>query len=210
MLIYNLSLNVKLLGRCLARALKDSRMLDLPISNLMARALLNEEEYFQFNDLQSLDSQLHRSLQQLKSFIHTNQTDSVEGKSFYLKNISLLKSIFFLQIILKQSKELYLDFNLPGYQNIELLKNGKNKPVNGDNLGQYIDLVAHWSMVEGTRRQFEALRCGFNELFNISKLQCFLPWELPRLFCGSERQRWTVRRVKKISTYIIIILRFSN
>ena len=55
----------------------------------MARALLNEEEYFQFNDLQSLDSQLHRSLQQLKSFIHTNQTDSVEGKSFYLKKIKI-------------------------------------------------------------------------------------------------------------------------
>ena len=73
-------------------------MLDLPISNLMARALLNEEEYFQFNDLQSLDSQLHRSLQQLKSFIHTNQTDSVEGKSFYLKKIIknniILKSNF--------------------------------------------------------------------------------------------------------------------
>ena len=50
----------------------------------MARALLNEEEYFQFNDLQSLDSQLHRSLQQLKSFIHTNQTDSVEGTLFSL------------------------------------------------------------------------------------------------------------------------------
>ena len=77
-----LNYSFKLLGRCLARALKDSRMLDLPISNLMARALLNEEDYFQFNDLQSLDSQLHRSLQQLKSFIHTNQTDSVEGILF--------------------------------------------------------------------------------------------------------------------------------
>ena len=54
-------------------------MLDLPISDLMARGLLNEEEYFSFNDLQSLDSQLHRSLQQLKGLIHSNQTDSVEG-----------------------------------------------------------------------------------------------------------------------------------
>ena len=69
----------QLLGRCLARSLKDSRMLDLPISDLMSRGLLQEEEYFSFNDLQSLDSQLHRSLQQLKSLIHTNQTDSVEG-----------------------------------------------------------------------------------------------------------------------------------
>jgi len=48
-------------------------------------------------------------------------------------------------------------------------------------------------MVEGVRRQFQALRAGFNELFDIKKLGLFLPWELPRLFCGSERARWTVR-----------------
>ena len=71
-------------------------MLDLPISNLMARALLNEEEYFQFNDLQSLDSQLHRSLQQLKSFIHTNQTDSVEGTLFSLFPTYTIKMWFYI------------------------------------------------------------------------------------------------------------------
>ena len=75
---------------------------------------------------------------------------------------------------------------------VSFLKGGKNKPVNGRNLVQYIDLVSHWSMVEGVRRQFQALRAGFNELFDVKKLQLFLPWELPRLFCGSERARWTV------------------
>ena len=64
----------------MARSLKDSRMIDMPISNLMSRVLLGETDYLHFYDLQSLDQQLHRSLQQLKSFIHTNQTDSVEGK----------------------------------------------------------------------------------------------------------------------------------
>ena len=63
----------------MARSLKDSRMIDLPISMLMSRVLLDEMDYFHFYDLQSLDSQLYRSLQQLKSFIHSNQTDSVEG-----------------------------------------------------------------------------------------------------------------------------------
>ena len=63
----------------MARSLKDSRMIDLPISILMSRVLLDEADYFHFYDLQSLDQQLYRSLQQLKSFIHTNQTDSVEG-----------------------------------------------------------------------------------------------------------------------------------
>ena len=89
-------------------------------------------------------------------------------------------------------EDLCLDFILPGHQNLELMKGGKNKPVLGENLEQYIDLVAHWSMVEGVRRQFSALKCGFNELFDIKKLSLFLPWELPRLFCGSERVRWTV------------------
>ena len=89
-------------------------------------------------------------------------------------------------------EDLCLDFILPGHQNLELMKGGKNKPVLGENLEQYIDLVAHWSMVEGVRRQFSALKCGFNELFDIKKLSLFLPWELPRLFCGSERARWTV------------------
>ena len=64
----------------MARSLKDSRMIDMPISNLMSRVLLGETDYLHFYDLQSLDQQLYRSLQQLKSFIHTNQTDSVEGK----------------------------------------------------------------------------------------------------------------------------------
>ena len=148
-------------------------MLDLPLSELMCRVLLSEEETFSFRDLFQLDSQLARSLQQLHSFAANDQADNVE--------------------------ELYLDFILPGHQNIELLKGGKNKPVLGRNLEQYIDLVAHWSMVEGVRRQFQAMRAGFNELFDIKKLKIFHPWELPRLFCGSERARWTVSTKFKVS-----------
>jgi hypothetical protein len=71
-------------------------MLDLPLSNLMCRVLLNEDETFTFRDLFQLDSQLARSLQQLHQFAANDEADNVE--------------------------ELYLDFNLPGYQNIELLK----------------------------------------------------------------------------------------
>ena len=159
-------------------------MLDLPLSDLMCRCLLGEEETFSFRDLFQLDAQLARSLQQLHTFAANDQADNVE--------------------------ELYLDFILPGHQNIELMKGGKNKPVLGRNLEAYIDLVAHWSMVEGVRRQFQALRTGFNELFDIKKLGLFLPWELPRLFCGSERARWTVRSFKfdrveyfKLPSYII-------
>ena len=82
----------------MARSLKDSRMLDLPISSLFCRAILGEQDYFQFNDLQSLDCQLHRSLQQLKTLIQSNQTDNVEGllitKNKRILNLSSIPFIF--------------------------------------------------------------------------------------------------------------------
>ena len=63
----------QMIGRILARTLKDSRMLDLPLSDLMCRALLGEEETFTFRDLFQLDAQLARSLQQLHQFAADNQ-----------------------------------------------------------------------------------------------------------------------------------------
>ena len=81
----------------MARSLKDSRMIDLPISMLMSRVLLDEADYFHFYDLQSLDKQLYRSLQQLKSFIHTNQTDSVEGTFLKFFTFGHLKRVLRFQ-----------------------------------------------------------------------------------------------------------------
>jgi len=78
----------QLFGRILSRAVKDSRMLDLPLSDLMCRVLLCEEDTFSFRDLFQLDAQLARSLQQLHTFAANDQADNVE--------------------------ELYLDFILPG------------------------------------------------------------------------------------------------
>jgi E3 ubiquitin-protein ligase TRIP12 len=53
-----------------------------------------------------------------------------------------------------------LDFVLPGYPNIELRRGGRDLPVTIHNLHQYISLVAHWFLVEGVSRQFEAFREG--------------------------------------------------
>jgi len=156
----------KFFGQLLGRALKDSRLLDLPLSPLLCRYLLSEEETFKFRDLYELDAQLARSLQQLHTFSSNGEADSID--------------------------ELYLDFVLPGYNKFELMKSGQNKAVNGDNLSQYIDLVTHWTMIEGVRRQFQAIKIGFSEVCDINNLKIFHPWELPRIFCGSERARWTV------------------
>ncbi|CAG5104741.1 Oidioi.mRNA.OKI2018_I69.chr1.g1498.t1.cds [Oikopleura dioica] len=156
----------KFFGQLLGRALKDSRLLDLPLSPLLCRYLLSEEETLKFRDLYELDAQLARSLQQLQTFSSNGEVDSID--------------------------ELYLDFVLPGFNKFELMKSGASKAVNGDNLSKYIDLVTHWTMLEGVRRQFQAIKIGFSEVCDIKHLKIFHPWELPRIFCGSERARWTV------------------
>lgn len=82
-------------------------------------------------------------------------------------------------------EELGLDFTLPGYPNIELRKGGKDMAVNLDNLGQYVNLVSHWLLVEGVSTQMEAVREGFESVFPVDTLQMFYPEELDQIFCGS-------------------------
>lgn len=46
-------------------------------------------------------------------------------------------------------EDLGLDFTLPGYPNIELMKGGKDVTVTLENLAQYVKLVSHWLLIEG-------------------------------------------------------------
>jgi E3 ubiquitin-protein ligase TRIP12 len=41
-----------------------------------------------------------------------------------------------------------------------------------------LQLVIHWSLVEGVSRQFEAFKEGFESVFPLSTLQCFYPEEV--------------------------------
>ena len=44
-------------------------------------------------------------------------------------------------------EDLGLDFTLPGYPNIELMKGGKDVTVTLENLAQYVKLVSHWLLI---------------------------------------------------------------
>lgn len=82
-------------------------------------------------------------------------------------------------------EDLGLDFTLPGYPNIELMKGGKDMAVTLDNLAQYVKLVSHWLLIEGVSSQMEAVREGFETVFPLGSLQMFYPEELDQIFCGS-------------------------
>lgn len=82
-----------------------------------------------------------------------------------------------------------------------------------------VQLVAHWTLVEGVQRQFEALREGFESIFPLASLGLFYPHEvsytysmtglcgescgntwcvcrqLEQVFCGCAHEAWDVRQL---------------
>ena len=78
-------------------------------------------------------------------------------------------------------EDLGLDFTLPGYPNIELMKGGKDVIVTLDNLAQYVKLVSHWLLIEGVSSQMESVREGFESVFPLNSLQMFYPEELDQV-----------------------------
>jgi len=85
-----------------------------------------------------------------------------------------------------------LDFTVPGYPALELVKNGKDKVVSLENLQQYLELLLHWLLKAGVCRQMEAVRDCLNGLIPLKHLRLFFAEEMDQLFCGarSEPESW--------------------
>ncbi|XP_052218873.1 E3 ubiquitin-protein ligase TRIP12-like isoform X2 [Dreissena polymorpha] len=180
----------KFLGKLMAKSLMDSRMLDIPLSEVFYKWLLGQEHSLTSSDLQYLDPVLSRSFNQLeevlrqKKRILADKSHTEESRRLALENLSIDGCSL---------ENLDLDFTLPGHPNIELKKGGKDKQVILDNLEEYLQLLTHWSLVEGVSRQFESLREGFESVFSLSSLQSFYPEELELLFCGNQEDVWDTK-----------------
>uniref|UniRef100_A0A2C9JV53 E3 ubiquitin-protein ligase n=1 Tax=Biomphalaria glabrata TaxID=6526 RepID=A0A2C9JV53_BIOGL len=180
----------KFLGKFMAKALMDSRMIDLPLSRVFYKWILSQENSLCSSDLYHVDRVLASSFQQLENLVHqkkqicSDKTLTEEEKKRATASLTMDGSSL---------EDLDLYFVLPGNENIELCKGGRDIQVVIDNLEEYLQLVMHWTLVEGISRQFEAFRDGFESLFPLSTLQCFYPEELEQLFCGNIADVWDVR-----------------
>ncbi|XP_059173399.1 E3 ubiquitin-protein ligase TRIP12-like [Physella acuta] len=180
----------KFLGKFMAKALMDSRMLDLPLSRVFYKWILAQENSLSSSDLYYVDKVLAQSFQQLENIVHQKK-QILNDKS--LTEESRRQALLNISIDGCSLEDLDLYFVLPGNENIELCKGGRDIQVCLDNLEEYLQLVLHWSLVEGISRQFDAFRDGFESLFPLSTLQYFYPEELEQLFCGNIADVWDVR-----------------
>jgi len=180
-----LKVKFNFVGKFIAKAVLDNRMVDLPFSLPFYQWLLKEESTFTSQDLRNIDPTIASTVSQLEGIVRKKrklEEDpklSPSEKQLKLKNLTMDGC---------PVEDLGLDFTLPGYPNIELMKGGKDMTVTLDNLAQYVKLVSHWLLIEGVSGQMESVREGFESVFPLTSLQMFYPEELDQIFCGSSVQ----------------------
>ncbi|XP_071716765.1 E3 ubiquitin-protein ligase UPL3-like isoform X2 [Rutidosis leptorrhynchoides] len=161
----------RLLGRVMAKALQDGRLLDLPLSVPFYKLVVGQE--LDLHDISLFDAEFGKTLLELQALVSRKQ---------YLESIHDRNEILNLRFRGAPIEDLCLDFTLPGYPNYILKTGDENVDLN--NLEEYISLVVDASVKTGVTRQMDAFRAGFNQVFDISSLQIFSPSELDYLLCG--------------------------
>ncbi|XP_043926988.1 E3 ubiquitin-protein ligase TRIP12 isoform X2 [Protopterus annectens] len=188
--IAKVKMKFRFLGKLLAKAIMDFRLLDLPLGLSFYKWMLRQELSFNSHDLFNIDPVIAKSVRHLEDIVR--QKKKLE-KDKSLSKDSLKQALEVLNMNGCSVEDLGLDYTLPGFPNIELKKGGKDICVTIDNLEEYVRLVVHWTLNEGVARQFESFRDGFESVFPLHHLQYFYPEELDQLLCGSKSEAWDVK-----------------
>lgn len=75
-------------------------------------------------------------------------------------------------------------FNLD--EGINLIPDGDNEIVTIHNVEDYLAKTVDFALCSGIRRQMEAFKAGFNQVFPIEKLGPFSPLEVKSMLCGDQ------------------------
>ena len=180
------------LGTFVAKALLDSRIIDLPFSSFFLELAVFDDQPKSrgalLHAIKHIDPSLHASLLKLKQcasikkMIDGDDSLSTDEKKRRIKEIKMQDVSI---------EDLSLDFTLPGYPDIELIEHGETIVVTLDNLDLYIDRVAELTVSEGIKRQVKAFRDGFNLVFPMSDLQSFTVSELGLMMGGAQEEDWS-------------------
>ncbi|KAF9957248.1 Ubiquitin fusion degradation protein 4 [Mortierella alpina] len=174
------------LGQFIAKAMLDSRIIDVPLSALFVSQLLGRSRKPRLQLVASIDPVLAQSLRSLQMFV-------VEKKRVYGMNLpSKEREVALKNIELDGSRleDMSLDFTLPGYSRIDLKSGGANIPVTIYNVEEYIELAVDMTVGRGIQAQVAAFQEGFNRVFSIQDLAGFRSEELVNLF-GSGEEDWS-------------------
>ena len=186
----------KMLGKFIARSMLDSRIIDVSLNPTFFRIGNHPSTVpLSLGAVKTVDGQLAKSLKLVRQF--ANEKKKIDENP----QLSAAKKTLAVQEIAIHGvriEDLSLDFTLPGYPAIELVKNGGNIHVTIDNVSSYVDKVIDLTLGSGVQRQVDAFRAGFSQVFSYSSLRAFTPNELVMLF-GRVEEDWSIESKLKTS-----------
>jgi E3 ubiquitin-protein ligase TRIP12 len=180
----------KMLGKFVARSMIDSRIIDLhfnPIFFRIGDATLSGVKP-SLGAVKIVDPGLARSLKAIKRFALAKKEIDEDPARTAAQKVADTENIVIDGV---KIDDLCLDFTLPGYPSIELESNGSQKRVTIDNVDSYLEKVIDMTLGSGVRRQVDAFRTGFSQVFPYSALSAFTPDELVTLF-GRVDEDWSL------------------
>ncbi|KAJ5550035.1 hypothetical protein N7535_002022 [Penicillium sp. DV-2018c] len=179
----------KVLGKFVARSMLDSRIIDISFNPAFFRIADTLSSVApSLGTVKLVDEDLAKSLMMLKQFVNAknaikeNDSLSAAQKAREIQNLTFQGA---------RVDDLGLDFSLPGYPAIELTPGGSDVPLTIENVDLYIERVIDMTLGTGVRRQIDAFRAGFSQVFPYSSLRAFTPSELVMLF-GQAQEDWSI------------------
>ncbi|KAF9890217.1 Ubiquitin fusion degradation protein 4 [Aspergillus nanangensis] len=179
----------KVLGKFVARSMLDSRIIDISFNPAFFR-IADSSSFVapSLGTVKAVDHDLANSLLLLKRFAIAKKAIEDDERLSHTQKQQKLQGV---EVDGVTVEDLGLDFTLPGYPNIDLIKNGSSEPVTIENVDMYVDRVVDMTLGSGVQRQVEAFRAGFSQVFPYSALRTFTPNELVMLF-GRAEEDWTI------------------
>ena len=181
------------LGRLLARAILDGRLLDLPLSPAFYTYMLGRKSELGLPNLLDVDPGLYRTVSQLNALCLEKDAISADAS---LTAAQKQEKIGAIRMKGASVEDLSMVFMLPGY-NIPLKEGGEDIDVTLDNLGEYVGAVVRFTLVETVRKQMDAVQRGFNSVFSLESMHMFTDSEVERLACGQQFKQWSKGDLKE-------------
>ena len=189
---------LKATGILMAKALLDGRLMNINFSPLLYKYLLGGATYFSLGDLKyvmpSLTDHVNTLVKIMKEVINIkdDHTLTSEEQQRALSDLKYDGCSF---------EDLCINFTIPGFPDIEMVKGGVNKFLSASNILGYLELLVWWFFYGGPQEKLECLREGFTSVLKKGYLTFIFPEDLERMLCGEEVGKWTVEELRQFVVF---------
>ncbi|RMZ75805.1 hypothetical protein DV738_g5313, partial [Chaetothyriales sp. CBS 135597] len=178
----------RMLGMFVARSMLDSRIIDISFNPTFFKLAAKDSTPLSIALLRTIDQELANSMAQLQKYANTKA--QIEREPL-LSPDEKTRAVQELRVKGATIEDLSLDFTLPGYPHIDLIDHGRQVEVTMDNVSLYLERVLDMSLGSGVRKQIDAFKTGFSQVFSYSSLKAFTSNELVMLF-GHVDEDWSI------------------